>query len=403
MLRYPTNCPLFHMVDNTWKTTGLLSLPSLTAPALASLLEEVVPAINSVHSLRTFINSIEQSEVSQSRTVEAYTSALGQYLQDFSNFLFALEEEVVLQDGFLSLLGVLARLRPRMSSLVHLETVHKSAIKHFSSSTNWMRAIRLLSVLYNTLISTSRKEHLSTILEIFLRSIKPYFTIIHTWLSEGRLEDWREEFIFFKREVPVGTVEETEDFWSAVYKQRDYKQMLKNESVDPLRLLEGLDSKILSSGKSIEILHKLDRLRSSHTENKTADLFTCFIDSLGIQLPGSKQEESLGKKEEEKTLDPELTEIVASSNCPYLALALQEVFQSAFHNREDNGQDSQKDRLLPFATLDPLIPLEPVLRRGLAPNIQVSLLLINLLPLICKAGMLFFILHNPCGSLLERA
>ena len=123
---------------------------------------------------------------------------------------------------------------------------------------------------------------------------------------------------------------------------------------------------------------------------------------LGIQLPGSKQEESLGKMEEEKTLDPELTEIVASSNCPYLALALQEVFQSAFHSREDNGQDSQTDRLLPFATLDPLIPLEPVLRRGLAPNIQVSLLLINLLPLICKTGMLFFILHNPCGSLLER-
>ena len=266
-----------------------------------------------------------------------------------------------------------------------------------------MRAIRLLSVLYNTLISTSRKEHLSTILEIFLRSIKPYFTIIHTWLSEGRLEDWREEFIFFKREVPVGTVEETEDFWSAVYKHRDYKQMLKNEGIEPLRLLEGLDSKILSSGKSIEILHKLDRIRSSHTENKTADLFTCFIDSLGTQLPGSKQEEALGRKEGEITLDPELTEIVASSNCPYLALALQEVFQSAFHSQEDNGQDSQTDRLLAFATLDPLIPLEPVLRRGLAPNIQVSLLLINLLPLICKTGMLFFILHNPCGSLLERA
>ena len=368
MLRYPTNCSLFQLVDGSWKINGVLSLPSLTAPALASLLGEVLPAINAVHNLRTFINSTQQSDESHARTVEGYTSALDNYLRDFSHFLFALEEEVAGQDTFISLLGVLAKLRPRSSAIAHLQTVHSAAINHFATSTNWMRAIRLLSVLYNALVSTSSKEVLPTYLELFLRTIRPYFVIIHTWLAEGRLEDWQEEFIFHKRELPAGSVEETEDFWSSVYKQREYKQMLRKEKIEPLRLLEGLDSKILSSGKSIEILHRLDRIRSSHMERKPADLFTSFLDSLSSQLPREEVENSTEEKADGRTLDPELSDIVANSNCPYLALALEEVFQAAFQG--EATERSQPDRLLPHSRPDPLLPLEPILRRGLAPNIQ---------------------------------
>ena len=122
MLRYPTNCSLFQLTANgSWKVNSVLSLPSLTAPALANLLGEVLPAINTVHDLRTFINSTQQSDVSHARTVEAYTSALDNYLHDFSHFLFALEEEVAQQDTFITLLGVFAKLRPRFSALAHLK------------------------------------------------------------------------------------------------------------------------------------------------------------------------------------------------------------------------------------------------------------------------------------------
>ena len=394
MLRYPTNCSLFQLVNGSWKTTGLLSLPSLTAPALASLLGEVLPAINAVHHLRTFINSTQQSEVAQARTVEGYTSALDNYLRDFSHFLFALEEKVVGQDTFISLLGILAKLRPKFSALAHLKTVHSAAVNHFATSTNWMRAIRLLSVLYNALVSTSSKELLPTYLELFLRTIRPYFVIIHTWLAEGRLEDWQEEFIFHKRDLPDGSVEETEDFWSSVYKQREYKQMLRKENIEPLRLLEGLDSKILSSGKSIEILHRLDRIRSSHEERKPADLFTSFLDSLTNRLPREEVEDSM-KEKVDKALDPELSDIVANSNCPYLALALQEVFQAAFQG--EAAERSQPELLLPHSRPDPLLPLEPVLKRGLAPNIQ------NRYSTSCKTLVELFLKELDLEGVLSRA
>ena len=394
MLRYPTNCSLFHLVGGSWKSTGLLSLPSLTAPALASLLEEVLPALNAVHCLRTFINSTQQSEVPQARTVEGYTSGLDNYLYEFSNFLFTLEEEVASQNTYISLLGVLTKLRPRFSALAHLKTVHSAAVQHFAASSNWMRAIRLLSVLYNTLVSISSKELLPTYLELFLRTIRPYFIIIHTWLAEGRLEDWQGEFVFYKRGLPKGGVEETEDFWSSVYNQREYKQVLKKENIEPLRLLDGLDSKILSSGKSIEILHRLDR---SHANVKPADLFSSFLDSLSSQLPKQELEDAV-EENAGKNLDPELSDIVANSNCPYLALALQEVFQAAFHNQ--STEKSQPDLLLPHSRPDPLVPLEPVLRRGLAPNIQVPIwtnLFVDCLHFYLFAtGTIFNILQYPC-------
>ena len=128
-----------------------------------------------------------------------------------------------------------------------------------------------------------------------------------------------------------------------------------------------IDSKILSSGKSIEILHRLDR---SHENVKPADLFSSFLDSLSSQLPKQELEDAV-EENAGKNLDPELSDIVANPNCPYLALALQEVFQAAFHNQ--STEKSQPDLLLPHSRPDPLVPLEPVLRRGLAPNIQVPI------------------------------
>ena len=99
-----------------------------------------------------------------------------------------------------------------------------------------------------------------------------------------------------------------------------------------------------------------------------------------------------------KNLDPELSDIVANSNCPYLALALQEVFQAAFHNQ--STEKSQPDLLLPHSRPDPLVPLEPVLKRGLAPNIQVPIwtnLFVDFLHFYLFAtGTIFNILSYPC-------
>ena len=253
-LRCPTTSPLFSINSSAEVAiTPLFSLPSLTKGALSSLLKETLPALSSASRLHSFLLASENHPIPP-RTLEAYCSGLRAFLLSLSSFLFTVEQEVVKQEGSEgTLLATLARLRPWLSKLTQVAAVHATATKDWERCDNWESSVRLLSVLYNAVTTCSSPVLLPVFLDLLLRSLRPYFIIIQTWLTEGRLEDWRNEFIFHKRE---GVEEEGEDFWSSVFLTHDYKTGLEKEGIAPLRLLQGLDTKILASGKSIEILHR---------------------------------------------------------------------------------------------------------------------------------------------------
>ena len=78
------------------------------------------------------------------------------------------------------------------------------------------------------------------------RSLRPYLTIVNTWLTEGRLEDWRGEFLFYTREDGERRMGEEqgvqgeegeeqkgegEGFWDSFFLARDYRARLKAEVV----------------------------------------------------------------------------------------------------------------------------------------------------------------------------
>lgn len=42
------------------------------------------------------------------------------------------------------------------------------------------------------------RERINICINLYLRSLTVYLNIIDTWLSEGRLEDWRDEFIIMR-------------------------------------------------------------------------------------------------------------------------------------------------------------------------------------------------------------
>jgi len=120
----------------------------------------------------------------------------------------------------------------------------------------------------------------------------------------------------------------------------------------------------------------------------------------------------VGKEGSKQPLDAELAAIVASCDCPYLALALEEVLVAA----TEQPATPASSLLLPHARPDPLLPLDRVLRRAVAPVLHrrytaacstlVTLFLqdLRLEAALARARRLFFmeagdLMHSFCSQL----
>ena len=61
---------------------------------------------------------------------------------------------------------------------------------------NWQASIILLANLNDAVGAETRLDMYAIFVDLFLRSLAPYFRIMGLWVTQGRLEDWRDEFIY---------------------------------------------------------------------------------------------------------------------------------------------------------------------------------------------------------------
>jgi len=423
MLRSPVESVLFQLRNGKFVVTELVTIPSLTDGSMRRILTDVLKAINDVHLLKLFLHDDEVID-NIPKTFEAYKSGLNIFLEAFSCDLYKVESSVLKQEDTHTILSVLDTLRPWFSMIHQFSCVHAVAVKGYAENENWFKAVKLLSVLYNALLRNIVPGLMPFLLDTFLRSIEPYFNIIQVWLTEGRLEDWSQEFIFYKDNEPL---DEEDDFWNNMFKSHDYKGRLADESIVPLRLLEGLDQKIFVSGKSIEILSKLDHLLNGKfsvkfdEENNNRILFVDFVQNLESQLPKIVKDPTPTKPDVAADLSPEYQAIVRSAEDPYLALAFEEVFktiQTSILSNTTTLCPPPPSLLLSNSSLDLLMPLEPIMKRSLSPTITshytracstlVTLFMsdLNLESVLSRARRVFFmeagdLMHDFCTQLFH--
>jgi len=375
MLRSPVESPLFQYRNGEFVVTTLVTIPSLTDGAMSRLLQDVLQAVNSVHVLKNFLRDNDIGTRNIPKTLEAYRSGVDVFLEAFWCQLYKVEQDVLKQDESYTILSVLDTLKPWFVKIQKFKSVHVLATGGFDKNENWFISIKVLSVLYNALLSNTLPGLMPFLLDIFLRSLEPYLNIIHVWLTEGRLEDWCDEFIFYKDKEPM---DEEEDFWNKVFKSHDFKSRLLAENIMPLRLLDELDQKIFVSGKSIEILSRLDHLLNRSVrvefdeENNSRILFTDFLDNLQSQLPKKSTDDGDPVAVQCSELCPEYGDIVKSADDPYLALAFDEVFKHVEKFKQQSSHTTvplPPGLLLSTTSVDFLLPLEPLLKRSLSPTI----------------------------------
>lgn len=259
-----------------------ISIPSLTTTAFKSILLPFSECFSMIHNikkfgvdLQTYFN--EDSELqSPSFTYEAYNAALRQHLHEFNIKVINIEKDIMKQEKCNTFLSLSTDLRKHMNTIKILHDIHQKVTTDWRSNPNWKCASRLLSSLYYEMQNSHSRERTNICTNLYLCSLTVYLNIIDTWLSEGRLEDWRDEFIIVRK---------TEDPLMECDEQNEKFTIRSCDDIcltDPIMQL--LLQKVKHMGHSIELLVSLDRINDiwkMDSENNDARI------SLNIELQNS--------------------------------------------------------------------------------------------------------------------
>ncbi|CAK9832549.1 Gamma-tubulin complex component 5 [Anthophora retusa] len=233
-----------------------VSIPSLTTVAFNSILSPFCEYFSMICDIEEFGVKLysEQDNFCKKPplTYETYNAILREHLMKFKNEINDIEKNLMRQDKTFTFLSLSSILKKNLYSIKILHEVHKKAVTNWESCPNWKCASKLLSSLYFEVQTSHNQERTNICISLYLSSLTVYLNIIDTWLSEGRLEDWREEFIITR--LSNKTVPEN----SEQYETFSLRPLDSICLADPI--MQFLIRKVQHIGQSIELLVSLDRI-----------------------------------------------------------------------------------------------------------------------------------------------
>ena len=289
MMRNPLcqKSPLFLWTGQEFMISPLVGLPSLMPLTLASSLEKFRISLNLSHSLHSFISDTldrrkDPGDIEDLQkppfTYEAYAEALTNVMNLFSADLLETERKIKGRTETYTMLDFFQEVSTWQKLINSLGTFHFSAITKHEGKENWEKAVLLLSAL-DQAVSTCHEEKLFSILvDLHLKTMAPYFRIIGVWLTQGRFEDYRSEFVYGVRDSIVsGKVNSeldltgcsssfvsylstpSEKFWTHGFIVKPFQELAQAEGLRSPQIFEKAFPKILTCGKSITILSFLEK------------------------------------------------------------------------------------------------------------------------------------------------
>ncbi|XP_016843596.1 gamma-tubulin complex component 5 isoform X1 [Nasonia vitripennis] len=238
-----------------------VSIPSLTTVAFKSMLLSYYQYFTMIREMVTFLenifNHVDTSVENRKPplTYEAYAITLQQQLLRIKSGLVDFEIAMMKQEDQKTFLSISKNLKRYLDRVKMIFEIHKSVVEDWKKMTNWQAASKLLSCLYFKMQNSSSYETVNLCATLYLASLSVYLNIVDVWLSEGRLEDWREEFIIARC---------TESTESVSREDSRPLEGFASRELDPLCLkdpvMKVLLHKVYQMGRSIELLVTLDRI-----------------------------------------------------------------------------------------------------------------------------------------------
>ncbi|XP_067640185.1 gamma-tubulin complex component 5 [Eurosta solidaginis] len=281
MFQVPQTCKFFHVNNENITVRKNVTLTSTRAIAIVSMLEEhFLPYIRMMQDLRNFGKLIYASDdYTPPNTLEHYAASLELLLEPIWNDLLACERELLLQADceINTVISLHHKLQPTFVKLAHLHNIHQQAIVSTRQLPAHIASVHLLAALVhcNRVAITSTEANLA--MSLFLATVKVFLMIADTWWTEGRLDDWHNEFIIERIDEQPGQSirvrEYSKNKEKAFFVPTQISKMITENSFFQLLLEHSLEA-----GCTLNLLYEINRIGELRTacgaiEDKLYDVF----------------------------------------------------------------------------------------------------------------------------------
>ncbi|XP_037037056.1 gamma-tubulin complex component 5-like [Bradysia coprophila] len=284
MFRAPTNCKFFSIVNDSVEVNDLVSLNSLSLPVIQSFLKEFSHIMTLVRRLDTFCRSVKRLEQkSPPHTYQCFVDGIEQCMGPFLRFVLAKERQVNELDQLVrpvTIVNLHHELREHFTTIEHLYKIYHNVTLDFNQYPNHVCAAYLICGLMDEIRSsiTASQNHYATTL--FLVSIQTYLRITDNWCTEGRLEDWRDEYLVKSVTRDIDLVD--------VYELRTYDELdpSRKSVITDCSFFKILQTFAVEAGFTLSILYKMDKIRDVRKLIGSQDnLYNTFLQLLSNKLP----------------------------------------------------------------------------------------------------------------------
>ncbi|KAL5276802.1 TUBGCP5 family protein [Megaselia abdita] len=201
----PVNCAFFEIKEDKISVRSNVTIPSVSQKGLKMFLEQnFIPYFAMSKVLKDFHKSIYSNILTTSsqppKTYECYAASMKALMEPLLDKVVEWEDRIRHNKPYEvnTILQMFLFLKKDFKFLEQLFSLHMDIALDFNDHPPHILTTYMLSGFLKAYKTASSKEETNVAVTLFLTTVKVFFHIMDIWWSEGRLDDWMNEFIVEK-------------------------------------------------------------------------------------------------------------------------------------------------------------------------------------------------------------
>ncbi|XP_053680306.1 gamma-tubulin complex component 5 [Anopheles nili] len=325
MFTNPVDCKLFRIDDDQIWINSNVSLASTTEHGIQTFLLNFTEYMTIAYRLRNFCQGILEHTTKTfpaPHSFECYAAGVKSFLDHMEAVMINTEKELMKQEPgkTYTIIKLFHELEPELFVLKKLYDIHKFSVLDWTKFPAHIAVAHLLSGLFRSVKLSANLEKGNLAFALLMAALKCYMNMIDTWWTEGRLDDWREEFLVEKTYAENSSAGLVTGYQARLFskcKIRSFyvssavSEVIENDPIIKLLLHHSLEA-----GYTLNILNGLDRISDMRKEQGRDEhlIYMHFPETIVNELEQFRTEIPALTEESEKehTLDIDIKDNIDS-------------------------------------------------------------------------------------------